>query len=60
VGLFLNMLSPTELTVNLKVCVLLNSKPAYVRLPEGKKELYEQYGPDSLEEWHKKHHLYKP
>ncbi|KAF8182357.1 Mss4-like protein [Pholiota molesta] len=42
------------------VCVLLNSKPAYVRLPEGKKELYEQYGPDSLEEWHKKHHLYKP
>ncbi|KAF8330664.1 Mss4-like protein [Amanita rubescens] len=40
------------------VCVLLNSKPGYVRLPEGEKELYEEYGPLSIEEWHKKNTLY--
>ncbi|KAF8983042.1 Mss4-like protein [Cyathus striatus] len=45
---------PDELT-----CIKLNSKPDYVRLPEGKKKVYEDYGPDSLEGWHKKHKLYK-
>ncbi|KAJ2914715.1 hypothetical protein MD484_g5708, partial [Candolleomyces efflorescens] len=41
------------------VCIKLNSKPAYVRLPEGKKVTYEDYGPESLESWHKKNNLYK-
>ncbi|KAF6747438.1 Mss4-like protein [Ephemerocybe angulata] len=41
------------------VVVKNNSKPAYVRLPEGEKKVYEDYGPDSIEEWHKKHNLYK-
>ncbi|KAJ3805046.1 Mss4-like protein [Lentinula aff. lateritia] len=40
------------------VCVKLNSKPAYVRLPEGKKEVYDNYGNHSLEDWHKEHKLY--
>jgi hypothetical protein len=35
-----------------------NSKPDYVRLPEGEKEVYEKYGPETLESWHKKHNLY--
>lgn len=35
------------------VCIKLDSKPAHVRLPEGKKETYQDYGPYSLEEWHK-------
>ncbi|KAF8311401.1 hypothetical protein DL93DRAFT_1484603 [Clavulina sp. PMI_390] len=35
------------------VVVRLDSKPEYVRLPEGEKELYQVYGPLSLEEWHK-------
>jgi len=25
-----------------------------VRLPEGDKQVYQDYGPDSLEDWHKK------
>jgi len=40
------------------VCVMTNSNPNYVRLPEGDKEVYEVYGPESLESWHKKHNLY--
>ncbi|KAK0457593.1 Mss4-like protein [Desarmillaria tabescens] len=40
------------------VCIEHNSKPDWVRLPEGEKEIYEEYGPLSLEEWHKKHNLY--
>ncbi|TRM66989.1 Mss4-like protein [Schizophyllum amplum] len=40
------------------VVVKADSKPAYVRLPEGKKQVYENYGPDSLEGWHKKHGLW--
>ncbi|PFH47915.1 hypothetical protein AMATHDRAFT_66545 [Amanita thiersii Skay4041] len=40
------------------VCIKLDSKPAYVRLPEGDKEVYEDYGPDTLEEWHKKNKLF--
>lgn len=39
-------------------CVKLNSKPQYVRLPEGKKETYDNYGPHSIEEWHKKNNLF--
>jgi hypothetical protein len=35
------------------VVVKMNSKPDYIRLPEGKKELFEDYGPESIEEWHK-------
>ncbi|KAK2462566.1 hypothetical protein APHAL10511_005409 [Amanita phalloides] len=40
------------------VCVKLNSKPEYVRLPAGKNEVYEDYGPLSIEEWHKTNDLY--
>ncbi|KAH6893655.1 Mss4-like protein [Coprinopsis sp. MPI-PUGE-AT-0042] len=40
-------------------CVKLNSKPDYVRLPEGKKEVHENYGNDSIEGWHKKHGFFK-
>ncbi|KAJ7342970.1 Mss4-like protein [Mycena albidolilacea] len=36
------------------VCVKVDSKPDYVRLPEGPKEVYEKYGSESLESWHKK------
>ncbi|KAI0026996.1 Mss4-like protein [Vararia minispora EC-137] len=41
---------PLEMT-----CVLLDSKPKWVRLPEGPKKLYKHYGDHSLEEWHKTH-----
>ncbi|KAN0079930.1 Mss4-like protein [Tylopilus felleus] len=37
-----------------------DSKPDYVRLPEGAKKVYKHYGPDSIEEWHKKHGKYEP
>ncbi|KAH7925151.1 hypothetical protein BV22DRAFT_1105099 [Leucogyrophana mollusca] len=37
------------------VILMMNSKPAYVRLPEGKKSVHENYGEDSIEGWHKKH-----
>ncbi|KAJ7923781.1 Mss4-like protein [Mycena leptocephala] len=40
------------------VCVRADSKPDYVRLPEGPKEVYTKYGPESLESWHKKNNLY--
>ncbi|KAJ7704787.1 Mss4-like protein [Mycena rosella] len=40
------------------VCVKLDSKPDYVRLPEGAKETYDHYGPESLESWHRKHNLF--
>ncbi|KAF8625927.1 hypothetical protein AX17_006653 [Amanita inopinata Kibby_2008] len=40
------------------VCLRLDSKPAYVRLPEGKKEVYEKYKGLSIESWHKEHKLY--
>ncbi|KAI6096735.1 Mss4-like protein [Pisolithus sp. B1] len=40
------------------VIVKLDSKPRYVRLPEGPKQTYEHYGPDSIEGWHKKHGKY--
>jgi hypothetical protein len=41
-----------------QVVVKTNSKPDYVRLPEGKKKAYKNYGPSSIEEWHKKHGLW--
>ncbi|OAX41426.1 hypothetical protein K503DRAFT_685462 [Rhizopogon vinicolor AM-OR11-026] len=41
---------PDELVV-----VKTSSKPNYVRLPEGAKKVYKNYGPDSIESWHKKH-----
>jgi hypothetical protein len=37
---------------------MTGSAPAYVRLPEGKKELFEEYPQLSLEEWHKVHNEY--
>ncbi|TFK62372.1 hypothetical protein BDN72DRAFT_890022 [Pluteus cervinus] len=44
----------TELPVPEKlVCLKLDSKPEYVRLPEGPRDEYEDYGPLSLELWHK-------
>jgi len=39
-------------------CLMTNSKPSYVRLPEGEKKIYKRYPSDSLESWHKKHGLY--
>ena len=41
-----------------QVCIKLNSKPSYVRLPEGRKEKHEDYGPYSIEEWHKRHKVF--
>lgn len=41
--------------IDSKVVVKTNSKPNYVRLPEGQKKVYKNYGPDSIESWHKKH-----
>ncbi|KZP13671.1 hypothetical protein FIBSPDRAFT_921596 [Athelia psychrophila] len=42
-----------ELTI-----VRLDSKPAHVRLPEGKKVVYDAYGPLSVADWHKEHGLW--
>ncbi|KJA20165.1 hypothetical protein HYPSUDRAFT_142722 [Hypholoma sublateritium FD-334 SS-4] len=51
--------SPELDTPEIMTCIQLDSKPSYVQLPEGNKEKYTQYGPDSLESWHKKHHVYE-
>ncbi|GFF39295.1 hypothetical protein IFM46972_05834 [Aspergillus udagawae] len=49
----------TELPVpDEMVCVLANSKPSWVRWPEGKKSVHDVYGDDSIEGWHKKHGLF--
>lgn len=57
---FASAIDSPELEVpDTMVCVKLDSKPGYVRLPEGKKEVYDNYGPESIETWHKKHGLYK-
>ncbi|CAD6446679.1 69704f58-3d86-432e-a04b-dbbf46f1ec84-CDS [Sclerotinia trifoliorum] len=49
----------TELpVVEEMVCVKGDSKPEYVRWPEGKKKVYEGYGDFSIEEWHKKNGLF--
>ncbi|KAG9227262.1 hypothetical protein CCMSSC00406_0004199 [Pleurotus cornucopiae] len=45
--------SPGTLT-----CLMLNSKPDYVRLPEGSRKDYKTYPRQSLEEWHKANGLY--
>ncbi|KAL4262596.1 Gfa family protein [Pleurotus pulmonarius] len=45
--------SPETLT-----CLMLNSKPDYVRLPEGARKDYKNYPRQSLEEWHKTNGLY--
>jgi hypothetical protein len=37
------------------VCVRGDSKPKYVRWPEGKKEVQDGFGEESIESWHKKH-----
>jgi hypothetical protein len=37
---------------------MVDSKPPYVRLPEGQKEVYSKYGTESLESWHKKNGLF--
>ncbi|KAJ7615655.1 Mss4-like protein [Mycena polygramma] len=34
------------------VVVMADSKPDYVRLPEGPKDVYPKYGPLTLQEWH--------
>ncbi|GKZ84205.1 hypothetical protein AnigIFM56816_009526 [Aspergillus niger] len=49
----------TELPVpDEMVCLMESSKPAWVRWPEGKKQVYDVYPEDSLEDWHKKHNLF--
>ncbi|CAG8973517.1 hypothetical protein HYALB_00002842 [Hymenoscyphus albidus] len=49
----------TELpVVEEMVCVKADSKPAYVRWPEGKKSVHENYGEDSIEGWYKKRELF--
>ncbi|KAI9829143.1 MAG: hypothetical protein M1832_000166 [Thelocarpon impressellum] len=40
------------------VCVRADSKPAWVRWPEGRKTVHQEYGEDSIEGWHRKHGLY--
>jgi hypothetical protein len=36
------------------VCLMGESKPEYVRWPEGKKKVFDKYPEESLEEWHKR------
>ncbi|KAJ7575554.1 Mss4-like protein [Mycena floridula] len=50
--------SPELVAPEKMVCIKMNSKPDHVRLPEGPKDLYDDYGVNSLEEWHKKNGLY--
>lgn len=45
--------APDEMT-----CVKGDSKPSWVRWPEGKKQVHEQFGNNSIESWHKKHGLF--
>ncbi|KAI9801008.1 MAG: hypothetical protein M1825_003542 [Sarcosagium campestre] len=40
------------------VCIKANSKPDWVRWPQGRKKVYQDYGPESIENWHKKHGKY--
>jgi hypothetical protein len=48
----------TKPVCHLQTVVKTGSAPAYVRLPEGKKKLFEEYPELSLEEWHKEHNEY--
>ncbi|KAG2359145.1 Mss4-like protein [Suillus spraguei] len=45
--------APNELVV-----VKTDSKPNYVRLPVGKKKVFEDYPDDSIESWHQGHNKY--
>lgn len=40
------------------VCVRGDSKPEWVRWPEGKKEVHQGFGKASIEGWHKRHGEY--
>ena len=40
------------------VCIMDNSRPKWVRWPEGTKHVHGSYCEDSLEDWHKKHGLF--
>jgi len=40
------------------VCLFMEAKPNYVRLPEGKKKTYVRYPTISIEDWHKKNKCY--
>ena len=41
-----------------QVVVMAESKPDYVRLPEGPRQVYQRYPSDSIEKWHKEHGKY--
>ncbi|KAI0301052.1 Mss4-like protein [Multifurca ochricompacta] len=56
---FASAIDEPELKVPEEITVLMTtSAPAYVRLPEGKKRIFEEYPEASLEEWHKEHNEY--
>ncbi|KAG1785117.1 Mss4-like protein [Suillus plorans] len=56
---FASVIDSPELEAPDELVVLkLNSKPNYVRLPEGRKNVFEDYPSDSIESWHKKHKKY--
>ncbi|KAL7273000.1 hypothetical protein RUND412_004165 [Rhizina undulata] len=42
------------------VCIMKNSKPSYVRWPEGNKQIFNEYPELSIEDWHKKNGEYIP
>ena len=48
-----DLLAPEEM-----VCVKADSKPDWVRWPEGKKSIHEHYGEASIESWHKQQGLF--
>ena len=43
---------------HVQTVLMRGSAPAYVRLPEGKKKVLQEYPKLSLEEWHKEHNEY--
>lgn len=57
------LVHPPLLPPNFKILIIYHpqtiakasSKPPHVRLPEGPKQTYEEYGPLSVAEWHKEH-----
>ncbi|KAK7053398.1 hypothetical protein VNI00_004024 [Paramarasmius palmivorus] len=50
--------SPQLVNPKKMVCLKLVDKPDWVRLPEGDKDLFDDYPAESLEGWHKKNGLY--
>lgn len=54
----LSELSCRQVLILVQVVVKETSKPDHVRLPEGQKIVYRNYGPLSVEEWHKQHGLW--